>query len=91
MGGLPRYRSLDNFPGPSDYSIVAPFAADITTSRTGDVRYSESFTNSQLNDVSEHIRFETGNSFYGTWMLVAEWNGVPLSSQSSVSTCYINN
>ena len=85
MGGLPQYRSLDNFPGPSDYSVVAPFAADITTSSTGYVRYSKYITNSQLNDVSEHIRFETRISFHGTWMLVAEWNVVPLSSQSSVS------
>ena len=87
MGGVPRYSSLDNLPGPSDYAIAAPFAADITTSNTGYVRYSEYVTNSQLNDVSEHIRAETGTSFNGTWMLVAEWNGVPLLSQSSVSTC----
>ena len=86
MGGVPQYSSLDNFPSPSDYSVVAPFAADITTSSTGYVRYSEYITNSQLNDVSEHIRSETRNSFYGTWMLVAEWNGVPLN-KSFVSTC----
>ena len=85
MGETPRYYALDIFPSPSNYSIVAPFAADITTSSTGDVRYSESFTNSQLNYISEHIRSEMGNSFSGTWMLVAEWNGVPLLSQSSVS------
>ena len=66
---------------------MAPFAADIDTSSTGYVRYSESF-NWQLNSVSEHIRSEIGTSFYGTWMLVAEWNGVPLLSQNSVSICY---
>ena len=87
MVEIPQYPSLSTFPSPSGYSVVAPFAADITTSNTGYVRYSEYITNSQLNDVSEHIRSETGTSFNGTWMLVAEWNGVPLSSQSSVSTC----
>ena len=79
------YASLENIPGPSNYSVVAPFAADITTSSTGYVRY-KSFTNSQLTVVSEHIRSETETSFYGIWMLVAEWNGVPLLSQSTVRT-----
>ena len=84
MGGTPRYFTLSTFPSANSYSVVAPFASDITTSNTGYVRYSESF-NSQLNVVSEHIRSETETSFYGTWMLVAEWNGVPLLSGSSVS------
>ena len=87
MGGTPQYTSLNSFSSFSSYSVVAPFAADITTSSTGYVRYSESFTNSQLTVVSELIRSETGTSFYGKWMLVAEWNEVPLLSQSSVSTC----
>ena len=79
MGGTPQYFSLSTFTSANSYSVVAPFAADITTShRPGYVRYSESF-NSQLNVVSEHIRSETRKSFYGTWMLVAEWNGVRLN------------
>ena len=93
MGEKPQHSSLEKFPGPSSYSVVAPFAADIDTSSTGSVRYSDTFK-SQLNDVSEHIRAETGSLFYGTWMLVAEWNGVPLPHtlvllypQSSVSAC----
>ena len=92
MGETPQFVALDIFPGPISYSVVAPFAADITTSSTGYVRYSESFTNSVLSDVSERIRSETGTSFYGTWMLVAEWNGVPLLFQSSVSiVCHVHN
>ena len=88
MGGTPQYSSLNSFPSSNSYSVVAPFAADIDTSSTGYVRYSESF-NSQLTVVSELIRSETETSFYGIWMLVAEWNGVPLYSQSSVSTSSI--
>ena len=65
MGGTPRYASLSTFPAPNSYSVVAPFASDIDTSSTGYVHYSESF-NSQLSVVSEHIRSETGTSFYGT-------------------------
>ena len=85
MGGTPQYASLSSFPSSSSYSVVAPFAADIDTSSTGYVRYSESFTNSQLSVVSEHIRSETDTSFYGQWMLVAEWNGVPLLQGTTVS------
>ena len=42
------------------------------------VRYSDSFTtdSSEMREVSTHIRSETGASFDGTWMLVAEWNKV---------------
>ena len=40
------------------------------------VRYSDSFTSSEMREVSAHISSETGASFYGTWMLVAEWNNV---------------
>ena len=87
MGETPRYSSLDNFPGSSSYSIVAPFAADIDTSRTGSVIYTEFTTSdSQMNTVSSFIRSETGNSFYGTKMMVAEWNGVPKYEGSIVSS-----
>ena len=82
--------SLDNFPGPSSYSVVAPFAADITTSSTGSVRYSESFSSTVMNEVSSHIRSETGADFYGTWMMVAEWNNVPLHDGSRVSLIKLN-
>ena len=77
------YTSLNTFPSSSNYSVVAPFAADITTANTGSVKFSESF-NSQLSVVSELIRFVKGNLFNGMWMLVAEWNGVPLLSGSNV-------
>ena len=78
--------SLENFPGPSGYSVVAPFAAaDIDTSITGSVRYSESFSGTIMNKVSAHIRSETEVYFYGTWMMVAEWNNVPLLDGSRVS------
>ena len=83
MRETPRYASLSTFSCSSNYSVVAPFAADITTSKTGSVRYSDSY-NSQLSLVSEHICFIEGNSFNGTWMLVAEWNGVSLLSGSTV-------
>ena len=87
MGQIPVDSSLTQLPGSSSYSVVAPFAADIDTSSTGSVRYNESFSSTVMKEVSTYIRSKSGVSFYGMWMLVAEWNGVPLSSQSSVSIC----
>ena len=87
MGKTPQYSSLDNFPGSSSYSVVAPFAANIDTSRVGSVEYTE-FTTSdytQMSKVSTFIRSKTGNSFSGTRMMVAEWRGVPKYERSIVS------
>ena len=89
MGQTPEVYSLVNFPGPSSYSVVAPFAADIDTSSdtssTGVVLYSESFSSTVMNEVSAHIRSETDVYFYGTWMMVTEWDNVPLRNGSRVS------
>ena len=87
MGKTPQYSSLDNFPGPSSYSVVAPFAADIDTTRRGSVKYTQFTTSdsSQMSRVSTFIRSETGDSFYGTRMMVAEWDGVPEYQESTVS------
>ena len=85
MGQTPEVYSLENIPGPSGYSVVAPFAADIDTSITGSVRYSESFTSTEIDQVSAHISFQIGVSFYGTWMMVVEWYYVPLLHGSQVS------
>ena len=74
-------------PGPSSNLLVAPFAADIDTTRRGSVKYTQFTTSdSQMNTVSSFIRSETGNSFYGTRMMVAEWNGVPKYQGSIVSS-----
>ena len=88
MGLTPQYTSLGNFPGSSLYSVVAPFGADIDTTSRGSVKYTE-FTTSdsfQMNTVSSFIQSETGHSFYGTRMMVAEWNGVPEYQGSVVSS-----
>ena len=87
MGETPQYLSLDNFPGSSSYSVVAPFAADIDTTSTGSVKYTQFTTSdSQMNTVSSFIRSKTDDSFYGTRMMVAEWNGVPEYEGSIVSS-----
>ena len=44
---------------------------------------------SNINTVSSYIRSELGVSFYGRWMLVAEWNGVPQYDESRVSSVMI--
>lgn len=70
----------------SDY-IVAPFKADINIGNgQGNVSYevhSISTSPGLLNRVSSFIRQQKRNEFAGTWMLVAEWSGVPLSGQAT--------
>ena len=83
MGEYPRYSSLSVFPGPSSYSVIAPFGAHIVA---GSVKYTQ-FTadNSQMSSVSSFIRNETGASFNATKLMVAEWDGVSMDGGSSVS------
>ena len=87
MGVAPQSSTPGNIPGSSSYSVVAPFAANIDISRTGSVKYTwfASFDTSQMSTVSSFIRSETGNSFYGTRMMIAEWRGVPKYLGSIVS------
>ena len=85
MGRRPTDHSLNNFPGPSWYSVVAPFAYDIDTSSTGSVRYTAFKYDLQTSTVSTFIRSQTGNSFYGTRMMVAEWRRVSQQYGFSVS------
>ena len=84
--GSYHYPLLRSFPGPSRYSVVAPFAADIDTSNTGSVRYTDFGTyHPQKSAVNDFIRNQAGKNFHGTSMMVAEWNSVPLYSGLSVS------
>ena len=74
-------------PGPSTNLLVAPYFADIDTTNRGSVKYTQFTTSdSQMNTVSSFIRSETGDSFYGTRMMVAEWNGVRENYGSIVSS-----
>ena len=78
---------------PSSCSIVAPYAANVNTEIAGTVKYTDfdtySSTGLSMTTVSSFIRNETGDSFYGTKMMVAEWNGVSQYNGNSVgSLCY---
>ena len=70
--------------------IVAPFAADIDTSTTGYVTYT-SFSafplfDDQMDDVASFIESHNGDDFFSpSRMMVAEWNGVPMSGGFTVS------
>ena len=59
--------------------IVAPYLSDIDTRSTGSVSF-EIYSNTTnlplLQSVSNFIQQKVHNRFTGTWMLVAEWNGV---------------
>ena len=77
MGETP---CVDALTFPSSCLVVAPYGADINTDLAGTVRYTDfdtySSSGSSMTSVSRFIRDETGDSFYGTKMMVAEWNGV---------------
>ena len=69
--------------------MVVPYGADLDPSEAGTVRYTAfSSDYSQLNAVSSFIRSQSSNYFYGTRMMIAEWNGVPRFSGPSVSLYY---
>ena len=73
---------------PSFCPVVAPYAADIDLDIGGTVRYTDfdaySSSGSSMTRVSRFIQDETGDSFYGTRMMVAEWNGVSKYSVSLI-------
>ena len=72
---------------PGTNNIVSPYGADINTNIAGTVRYTgfNSYHTTQMSSVSSFIRTSTGDSFYGTRMMVAEWDGVAKYLGSSVS------
>ena len=84
----------DNSPDiPGTNRTVSPYGADINTSIAGTVRYTgfNSYHTTQMSSVSRFIRTTTGDYFYGTRMMVAEWDGVAKHLGSSVSlNCKIN-
>ena len=71
-------------------SVVAPFGADVNTELAGTVRYTDfdtySSTSYSMSTVSRFIRDKTGDYFYGSRMMVAEWDGVAKYNGYSVST-----
>ena len=79
----------------SSCSVVAPYGANSNTEIAGSVRYTDfdtytyfdtySSSDSSMTTVSRFIRDETGDNFYGSRMMVAEWNGVAEYGGSSVS------
>ena len=73
----------------SSCSAVAPYGANSNTGIAGTVRYTDfeaySSSGSSMITISNFIRDETGDNFYGTKMMVAEWNGVAEYGGNSVS------
>ena len=81
----PIYRSsTEPFPdGAPGVYVVAPYWDDVDIRLTGNISYevhSRSTNNPRsdqlLDDVSGFVENSTGQSFQGSWMLVAEWKEV---------------
>ena len=79
----------------SSCSVVAPYRADSNTGIAGSVRYTDfdtySSSDSAMTTVSRFIQDETGDNFYGSRMMVAEWNGVAEYGGFSVSLARVYN
>ena len=69
------------FPKSQDYTyMVAPFWTKQDARIEGEVSFevhNASTSDKLLRQVSSYINNNMQNSFSGTWMVVAEWNGVP--------------
>ena len=71
---------------PSTSNVVVPYGADLDPSEGGTVRYTGFITDyTRLNTASSFIRSQSGSSFSGTRMMIAQWNNVPRFSGSFVS------
>ena len=89
MGTSRTFSAPPDLSGEGFYTIVAPYAANIDTRTQGSVKYTD-FDTFSSNDyemvrISQFIRNETGVDFYGTKMIVAEWNDVQRYQYSDVS------
>ena len=71
------------------FYVVAPYWADHDIHKEGNVFY-ETFErgksqndDSMLQRVNDYLRYKTGSNFSGTFMILAEWNGVHPYPQGS--------
>ena len=71
------------------FHVVAPYWADHDIRKEGNVFY-ETFErgksqndDSMLQRVNDYLRYKTGSNFSGTFMILAEWNGVHPYPQGS--------
>ena len=88
LGSIPPSPTLYTFSTFRSYSVVAPFAASISTTYTGSVRYNTFTTgDTNINTVSSYIRSQLGGSFSGSWMIIADWYNVPQNGSFTVSVC----
>ena len=89
LGRSPGYSNLPNITGAIPLFVVAPYATDVTTIYNGIVQYTDFETyspdGSEMRNVSNYIQSQTGDSFSGTRMMVAEWHEVPQGIQTAVS------
>lgn len=84
--------SISDIPDSSSQSIVAPFAADISTSYGGVVKYVNFSSSYPMSAVNYFIRSQlpSGDGFYGSRMMLAEWSNVPLYSGYSNYVCQLD-
>ena len=69
---------------------MAPFWADNDLRPSGKVSYEvHNISTGYMSSVSRYIRQQSGLSFEGSWMLVAEWRDVPEYQSDVDKVCAI--
>lgn len=82
------YRSVQFTSTSTINYVVAPFWTDIDIRMSGYIAYATFTTGSAaVSQLSSFIRDQEHSLFSGTWMILAEWNGVPHYSGSSSIVC----
>ena len=93
MNKPPANKTIPSFPSVGSDKIVAPFAADIDTTSEGRVRYANfaTYYGRELQVVAAFINSQIPNTeyFFGSTMMVAEWESVPRYGYGSVSLYYL--
>ena len=89
FGGKPG-NTPNSIPTSHSGYVVAPYTAHIEdTTHAGTVQFADLHnyvsSGSAMGNVSDFIQSQTGDSFSGTRMMVAEWCEVPQKNQSTVS------
>ena len=90
FGSLLIQSSPDIFPSSASF-LVAPFWAAHDTRGSGQVSYEVHDTSSEvMSRISAYVRQEMNTEFFGVWMLLTYWNGVPAfphTDNSGVVSC----
>lgn len=83
----------DAFPLGDNRRLVAPFWADVHTTRGGNVFYRETTDPNLLQQATNDVidKFVDQTKFKATWLFIAKWNEVAFYGASGINTNKVRN